>query len=237
MITVFGQHKRRYGSRRIVSELKDKGIRVGRQRVRSILRRNSLRAIQPKSFVPKTTTSSRLRRSPNLLQDGFVFNRPNQVWVGDITYLPLENGSWCYLAIWMDLWSRVIVGWNLEDHMEESLVIQAFKNAEFRRRPERGTIIHSDGGGQYGSKRFRKILDAGNYRQSMTRRDNHYDNAHAESLFSRVKAELLEGGKFLSIEDARTECFDYIEGYYNTQRKHSSLGYKTPLQFEREMGY
>lgn len=237
VITVFSHHKRRYGTRRIVSTLKDEGIKIGRARVRTVLKRNNLKAIQPKSFVPKTTTSSHERRSPNLLLDRSFPGGPNEVWVGDITYLPLVNSDWCYLANWMDLWSRRIIGWSVEDHMEESLVISAFEKAITKRPDSKGAIIHTDGGGQYGSINFRKILSKGHYNQSMSRKENHYDNAYAESLFSRFKAEVLEGGKFLSVQDARTECFEYIEGYYNTQRKHSSLGYKTPLQFESEMGY
>lgn len=237
VVTVFKEHKRRYGTRRIVSQLGDEGIKVGRERVSSILKKNNLKAIQPKSFVPKTTTQSKHQRSPNLLLDGLDLTGPNQVWVGDITYLPLINKEWCYLSSWLDLWSHVIVGWRVEDHMREELVIESFRSAEMKRTPSKGIIIHSDGGGQYGSINFRKVIDMGNYDQSMTRKDNHYDNATAESLFSRLKAELLEGGTFTSVEDARTECFDYIEGYYNTQRKHSSIGYKKPLQFEREMGY
>lgn len=237
VITIFKEHKRRYGSRRIVSQLEDEGIKVGRQRVSSILRKNKLKAIQPKSFVPKTTVPSTNARSPNLLLEGIQLTGPNQVWVGDITYLPLVNKDWCYLSSWLDIWSHVIVGWRVEDHMREDLVIESLRSAEKNRSPSPGIIIHSDGGGQYGSNRFRKVIDKGRYRQSMTRKDNHYDNAMAESLFSRLKAELLEGGLFSSIEDARTECFDYIEGYYNTHRKHSSIGYKKPLQFEREMGY
>ena len=235
VITIFGQHKRRYGSRRIVSELEDQGIKIGRQRVQSVLRRNSLQAIQPKSFVPKTTTAGGNKRSSNLLLEYGSIIELNRVWVGDITYLPLKNNTWCYLATWMDLKSRRIIGWGVEEHMEAGLVIDAFNQAEYRRSPEQGLIVHSDGGGQYGSKKFRSILSKRKYRQSMTRKNNHYDNAHAESLFSRIKSELFEGGSFLNVEDARTECFDYIEGYYNTQRKHSSLGYKTPLQFESEM--
>jgi transposase InsO family protein len=121
--------------------------------------------------------------------------------------------------------------------MEACLVVKAFRRATTTRKPKRGLIVHSDGGGQYGAKGFRKHLIINGYKQSMTRKANHYDNSIAESLFSRFKAELLDGGKFQSLEDARAASFDYIDGYYNTIRKHSSIGYKNPLQFEREMGY
>ena len=159
------------------------------------------------------------------------------MWVGDITYLPLVNNEWAYLATWLDLYSHYIVGWDVQSHMKEELVINAFEKAIKRRTPSPGLITHSDGGNQYGSKRFQRILAGIESLQSMTRKNNHYDNAYAESLFSRFKAEVLEGGVFLSEEEARMECFDYIELYYNPIRRHSSLGYKSPLQFEKENGY
>jgi transposase InsO family protein len=146
------------------------------------------------------------------------------------------DGQWAYLAVFMDLWSRVIVGWYVDDNMEEKLVIRAFYKGLARRQLKPGLILHTDGGSQYGSIAFRKVLKANECEQSMTRKDNHYDNAFSESLFSRFKAEVLEGGKFLNLEDASAECFEYIDAYYNTQRKHSSLGNKNPLQFESEMG-
>ncbi len=238
IITAFWRHKRRYGTRRLVEELKDEGIKVGRARIRSTLSKNQLRAIQPRSFVPRTTQSDpMLRRSPNLLIDRSEVRKPNEVRVGDITYLPRTDGNWLYLAIWLDVWSHYIVGWCVEEHMEEALIKEAFNRALKIRNPGRGLIVHSDGGGQYGAKGFREQLSREGFKQSMTRKDNHYDNAIAESLFSRFKSELLDGGKFISLEDARIECFEYIDGYYNTIRKHSSIGYKSPLQFEREMGY
>ena len=156
---------------------------------------------------------------------------PNTLWVGDITYIPLRNGGWLYLATWMDLFSRLVVGWKLDPHMREGLVTDAFRQAVASRDPPEGLIVHSDGGGQYASKAFRRLLQ-GKFRQSMTRRNNHYDNAHAESLFSRFKAELLERGAFLNLEDAHKECFGYIEEYYNRKRRHSALGYLSPLEFE-----
>lgn len=237
VVSAFWRHKRRYGSRRLVSELHDEGYVVGRKRVSSILKKKGLRAIQPKSFVPKTTkTHPHLRRSPNLLLDRDEVSSCNEVWVGDITYLPLAGGKWAYLATWLDIYSHHIVGWEVQDHMEEELVLEAFEKAVQKRAPSAGLIVHSDGGGQYGSKKFRERLGYYRYKQSMTRKDNHYDNSFAESLFSRFKAEVLEGGVFMNLTEARMECFDYIECYYNPIRKHSSIGYKSPLQFEKECG-
>lgn len=238
VISIFWFHKRRYGARRIILDLADMGMRVGRERVRSIMERNGLRAIQPKSFVPKTTQSDpRHIRTPNLLLDRDLPDGPNQVWVGDITYLPTEKSEWLYLSTWLDLWCHRIVGWHIEEHMEAGLVLKSFENALGGRKVGKGLIVHSDGGGQYASNEFRARLGLLECRQSMTRRDNHYDNATAESFFSRFKAELLDGGEFIDLEDARTEVFDYIDCYYNTIRRHSSLGGKSPLQFERESGY
>jgi len=238
VVSAFWRHKRRYGTRRLVSELYDEGYVVGRKRISSILRKNGLRAIQPKPFVPKTTqTHPHLRRSPNLLLDREVSKVCNEVWVGDITYLPLQEGGWAYLATWLDLFSHHIVGWEVKSHMGEELVIEAFEKAVMKRQPSAGLIVHSDGGGQYGGQNFRQRLGNYGYLQSMTRKDNHYDNAFAESLFSRLKAELLDGGVFLDMAEARLECFDYIDCYYNPIRRHSSIGNKSPLQFEKEWGY
>jgi len=235
VIRIFSEHKRRYGTRRIVAELKDLDYNIGRDKVRSIMNRFELVAIQPKSFVPRTTQSRLgMRRSPNLLLDREPPQAPNKVVVGDITYLPLKDGSWVYLSIWQDLYSKVIVGWNVENSLQEELVIKSFEKLLATRNAKPGMIVHSDGGGQYGSKNFRKILASNGFLQSMTRRDNHYDNAMAESWFSRFKAEKLDKGKFASLEDARSSCFEYIDGYYNTRRRHSAIDNKFPLKFERE---
>jgi len=233
---IFDFHKRRYGSRRIWEELKDKGYDIGLYKVKSLMQELDLKAIQPKGFVPRTTQSNpNLRRSPNLLLDLPFPDAPNQVIVGDITYLPTPEQSeddWLYLAIWMDLYSRKIVGWGVDDNMEEALVIAALKQVIKSRQPPPEMIVHSDGGGQYASINLRLLLKQHKLRQSMTRKNDHYDNAFAESLFSRFKVEVLNGGVFQDLYDARIRVFEYIEGYYNTIRRHSSIGYVSPVQFE-----
>lgn len=236
--TVFEAHKRRYGWRRIQAELAGQGMKVGRHQIRGRMVEQGLVAIQPKSFVPKTTQAQpHLRRSPNLLLDAENLpGAPNEVAVGDITYLPNEEAGhdkWLYLATWLDLKSHRIVGWGLGRHMGESLVIKAMQQLIKERQPKKGFIVHSDGGGQYGSGAFRALLKLHGFRQSMTRRDNHYDNAHAESLFSRFKAELLDGGFFYGLDDAYYRTFEFIEGYYNTIRRHSSIGYISPVKYEQ----
>jgi putative transposase len=232
--TVFQEHLRRYGSRRIVAELRDKGFKIGRFMVRSRMQEQGLKAIQPRSFVPKTTqTNPLLLRSENLLLDLLPPSQVDRVYVGDITYIAMADGSFTYLATWMDLYSRYIVAWALKTHMEASLVFEALKKAFAKRQPPRGIIIHSDGGGQYMDTEFRIWLSDNHAQQSMTRKDNHYDNAFAESLFSRFKAELMQGRAFDSFGDAQTAIFEYIEMYYNPIRRHSALGYLSPKKFEQ----
>jgi len=172
--------------------------------------------------------------SPNLLVErAIAVDRPRQVIVGDITYLPLQNGQWAYLATWMDLFSRKILGWQTASSMTAGLVIEALKKAIFREHLPAGLIVHSDRGGQYVDAELRTLLKQHGFEQSMIRADETYDNAYAESLFSRYKTELLEDGAFDDLEQARSETFAYIDGYYNRTRRHSALGYLSPENFER----
>ena len=230
--TCFYFHRRRYGTRRIAADLA-----TGRAAVRAAMRRENLKAIGPKRFVPRTTDSDHDSRiSPNLLKD--AANEPSiagEVIVGDITYIRLRDGSFCYLAIFQDKFTRRIVGWALSMRMTVQLVLDAFQMARRRAHLKRGAIIHTDRGSQYAAVEFRRMLYIYGLRQSMSAKGNCYDNAQAESFFSRFKAELIEGGIFESIEEARTEIFSYIEGYYNRIRRHSALGYKSPLEFEKEL--
>ena len=202
--------------------------------MRKALNKHGLKAIQPRSFVPKTTDSRHpYPISPNLLLERALPSRPDQVWVGDITYIPLCSGDYAYLAVWMDLYSRKIIGWHLDDNMKEELIIRAFKKALMNRIVTAELIIHSDRGGQYAGNKFRKLLDARKLQQSMSRADNPYDNAFMESCFSRFKTELMQDGAFDNLQDAHTEIFEYIEMYYNTKRRHSSLNYECPNNFEK----
>ena len=234
IIDTFQEHKRRYGSRRISKALQANGETVSRYKAGKVLHKHGLKAIQPRSFVPKTTDSRHpYRISPNLLLAQPMPGQPNKIWVGDITYIPLAGGNWCYLAVWMDLFSRKIIGWHLDDNMQEGLITAAFKKALYVRKISKELIAHSDRGGQYAGTVFRKMIDDNKALQSMSRADNPYDNAFMESCFSRFKAELLQDGIFETIEDAQTEIFEYIEMYYNTIRLHSSLDYKSPCNYEK----
>ena len=234
IVKAFAAHRRRYGVRRLVPEIGALGFYVGNYKIRKVLKKHGLKAIQPRSFVSRTTDSRHpYPISPNLLMGRPLPDNINQVIIGDITYIPLLAGNWAYLCVWLDLYSRKVIGWALADHMREELVVDAFKKALGNRTFSQSTIIHSDRGGQYAGKIFRKLLDKSTVFQSMSRADNPYDNAFMESYFSRFKAELLEGGAFESIGDAQTEIFEYIEMYYNPIRRHSSLGYISPVDFER----
>jgi transposase InsO family protein len=231
----FADHRRRYGSRRLTPELQEQGYSVGRHQIRRLMHQEGLVAIQPRSFVPRTTDSRHNGPfSLNLLLGSPLPTAPTQVLVGDITFLPLANGAWAYLAAWMDLYSRLITGWQLELHMEESLVHDALKKALLRRKLTKNAIVHSDRGGQYIGKSFRMTLFDNAIQQRMSRPDDPYDNAFMESCWSILKAELVENGAFRSLEDARIEVFDYIECYYNRRRRHSALGYISPQQFEKQ---
>ncbi len=228
----FFENRRRYGSRRIAASLK-----IGRATVQKVMRRMGLRAIQPRSFKPQTTDSKHgLPVCANLLRDSA--NAPvgkGEVFVGDITYLRLAGGSFCYLACLQDKFTRRIVGWKVSERMTAQLVIDVFQQARRRGLIGKGAIIHTDQGSQYAAVEYRRLLYINGFRQSMSRKGNCYDNAQAESFFSRFKAELVENGIFESVEDARSEAFSYIEGYYNRIRLHSSLGYLSPLEFEKHL--
>lgn len=230
VLDIFYQHKRRYGARRIARELNEQGISCSRQKARKIMTQLSLIAIQPKSFKPRTTDSKHtLGYSPNLLLEDVQIDRINQVWVGDITYITLTS-RFAYLALLMDLFSRKIVGWSLEENMEASLVLQTLKQAIRSRQPPPDLIHHTDRGGQYAAGEYRQQLARACMKQSMSRAGDCYDNAFMESCFGTIKTE-LELTNYGSLEEARQEIAEYIN-YYNHLRRHSSLDYLSPTRFE-----
>lgn len=230
------ENRRRYGVRRITASLNKEGVKIGKYQVRRLMKEQDLKAIQPKSYVPKTTDSKGVKAAPNLLQDiKTEACAARTIIIGDITYIPLQNGSWCYLAVWQDKLTRKIIGWSLQGTMTAELVISVLQKAINLGMIQAGAIIHSDRGSQYASNGFRQLLSKEGFRQSMSGKGNCYDNAQAESFFSRFKTELIEGGAFENLEQARSEIFSYIEGYYNRVRLHSGLGYKSPLEFEVEL--
>jgi len=238
---VFHKHRRCYGARRITEELHDGGHKCGRHRVSKLLKTQGLRAIQPKSFKPRTTESQhRLGYSPNLLLESDEPTGINQLWVGDITYVPLVGSVFSYLATLMDRYSRRIVGWQLGEDMTEALVLgedmtealvlAALTMAIRTRSPVPQLIHHTDRGGQYAGKEYRAVLRRAEIRQSMSRAGDCYDNAFMESCFGTIKTE-LEMTEYENHGTALKEIGSYL-AYYNLERKHSALGYLTPTQFE-----
>ncbi len=181
--------------------------------------------------MPQTSDGPADLPSPNLHVDPPSPSRPNEVWAGDITFIP-TSGGWLYLAVVIDLCSRRIVGWVLADHMRAELGIDALRLALRSRSNTRGLIFHSDRSSQYGSGAFRQLLSCAGLRQSISARANPYHNAWTESFMGTLTAEMLHGGCFINDSDARTEMFAYIDSYDNTERLHSSLGYQSPSSFE-----
>jgi putative transposase len=231
---IFHHHRRRYGYRRIYRQLAAEGLVCAPDRVRRLMQEQGWVAIQPRTYVPRTSDGRADRPSPNLLLEQPLPDQPNEVWAGDITFIP-SAGGWLYLAIVMDLCSRRVVGWELAEHMRSDLVVTALQRALASRCMTRGVIFHSDRGSQYGSRAYRGLLEQAGMRQSMSARANPYHNAWSESFMGTLKAEMLQDGRFIDATDARRELFAYIDGYYNTQRMHSALGYQSPATFEADL--
>lgn len=230
---IFWQHQRRYGARRIARELAFRGERCGVARVARLLEMQGLKAIQPKSNRPRTTNSRHtLGYSPNLLRGRQAPQRINEVWVGDITYIPLHGGRFGYLSMLMDLYSRRIVGWEYQESMTATLVLASLRKAIRNRQPAPRLIHHSDRGGQYAAWEYRDVLRRARMLQSMSDPDNCYDNAFMESCFGTLKTE-LELSEYTDSMEAVRELSSYVV-YYNQDRRHSSLGYLTPAEFETQ---
>jgi putative transposase len=228
---IFWEHQRRYGARRIAAELAARGEACGPGRVARLLKQLGLQAIQPKSFRPRTTQSRHpLGYSPNLLLEAPPPSGINQVWLGDITFVPLAGSHFAYLALLMDLYSRRIVGWELDGQMTEALVLAALREAIAARQPTPGLIHHTDRGGQYAGGEYREVLERALMKQSMSRADNCYDNAFMESCFGTIKTE-LEMEVYTDLRAAYEEIHEYL-CYYDAKRRHSSLDYLTPREFE-----
>ena len=230
--SVFKAHKGRYGYRRIHEELQRQGVPCSRNRVRKLMDNAGLKASQPSLFRPKTSDGKASNPSPNLLKEIGFPDRPGTVLAGDFTYIRTATG-FVYLAVVIDLYSRKVLGWSLCDNMKSNLVVEALDEAFNSSCISQEAVFHSDRGSQYGSGKFRKLLNEKNMRQSMSDRGNPYDNAVVESFFGTLKNELPAIGSCEDIDEVRREIFEYINTYYHNCRLHSSLGYRTPDEYEQ----
>jgi putative transposase len=227
---IFAARRRAYGSPRVHAALRRQGRRHSRRRVERLMREMGLQARRGRRRPPRTTDSRHdLPVAPNLLDRHFVADRPDTVWLADISYLPTDEG-WLYLAVIEDLATREIAGWSMADHLRAELCVDALVMALQRRRPEPGLVHHSDRGVQYAAEPYRQVLGRHGIKQSMSRRGNCLDNAPMESFFASLKKEHVHPVRFRTREEAKAAVFEYVEIFYNRQRLHSALGYRTPAE-------
>jgi len=220
-----------YGSPRMHAELEAQGLRLGEKRVARLMRDNNIRAKQKKKFRVTTDSKHAYPVAPNLLERNFQAAAPNQKWVADISYIHTDEG-WLYLAVILDLYSRIVVGWSMAGRMTRRLVLNALDMAVGRRRPGPGLTHHSDRGSQYACGDYQKALIAQGMLCSMSRKGDCWDNAAMESFFHTLKTELVHHRKYLTRWQAKADIFEYIEVFYNRSRRHSTLGYLTPEEYE-----
>ncbi len=223
-----------YGAPRIHADLPSKGARASLNRVARVMRGAGIRGVSRRKWTKTTRRDRDARPAPDLLERDFTATGPDQVWVADITYIPTSSG-FLYLAIVLDVWSRRIVGWAMETHLRAELVLKALDMAVWQRRPT-GVIHHSDQGTQYTSVAFGRRCKALGVRPSMGSVGDAYDNAMAESFFATLECELIDRYRFRTRAEATMAVFGYIEGWYNPRRRHSALGYESPMSFERTHG-
>lgn len=235
IVEVHQTSRRTYGSPRVHRELKANGIAVGAKRVARLMREGGIKAKQRRRFVVTTDSCHAHPIPPNVLNRQFSPESTeglNRVWVSDITYV-WTNEGWLYFSAILDLCSRFVVGWSMRHTMERSLTLSALQMALARRRPLPGVLHHSDRGAQYASADYRSMLQQHGMECSMSRKGDCWDNAVAESFFATIKRELIDGSRWRTREQARAAIFEYIEVWYNRERRHSSLGYVSPTEFER----
>lgn len=232
---LFAEHNGMAGSPMITADLHDEPefSKVSRPRVARLMREMGLKCRTVKKFVVTTDSKHNEPLAPNLLDRQFTVSSPDRVWVSDITYLKVGR-KWHYLTVFIDLFSRIVVGWDLSASLERHSAIRALNKSILRRRPGQGLMVHSDRGVQYASGDFRAVLQKHGFLQSMSRKGNCWDNAVAESFFHSIKTQLIHHCRFQNVAEAEQTLFSYIEVYYNRQRKHSTNGYRSPAQYEME---
>ena len=228
---IFDDEKGCPGSPRITQRLQAEGKSVGRHRVAKIMRDNGWRAKAAKKYKATTNSNHSLPVAPNLLEQNFEADLPDQKWVSDITYIWTDEG-WLYLAVVLELYSRRVIGWAIAERMTAALVCDALQMALWRRRMPKGVIVHSDRGSQYCSAAYQKLFRKHQLICSMSKKGDCYDNAAMESWNHSFKVEAVHGERFQTRSDAKYQVFEYIEVYYNRKRLHSKLGYISPEAFE-----
>lgn len=221
-----------YGRPRMTEELNELGLRVGQRRVGRLMRQNGIQVVRSRKFKRTTDSDHALNIAPNLLQQDFTASRPNQKWAGDITYIWTREG-WVYLAVIIDLFSRRVVGWAISSRMKQDLALRALDMAIALRRPLPGCIHHTDRGSQYCAHDYQKLLRQHGFKVSMSGKGNCYDNSAVESFFKSLKAELVWRRNWQTRREVEMALFEYINGFYNPRRKHSALGWKSPVAFEQ----
>ena len=231
--SIHNQSRQTYGSPRVHDELQDMGIACSENRVARLMRQHGIAVEKKRKFIRTTDSNHSLPVAPNQLNQQFEVDRPDAVWTADITYIWTGQG-WLYLAIILDLFSRRITGWSMAPSLERMLVVDALQMAVMARNPAEGLIHHSDRGSQYASNDYQKLLQENKMVASMSRRGNCYDNAPTESWFATLKRELVYRTGYTTHAQARQDIFEYIEVWYNRRRKHSSIGYMSPVAYEKQ---
>ncbi len=230
---VHQQSRQTYGSPRVYVDLKKRGVACSENRVARLMQVNQMAARRKKKYIVTTNSKHGLPVAENTLNQDFKATKPNEKWVTDMTYIWTTEG-WLYLAVVLDLYSRKVVGWAMDDNMEKELVIKALKMALLNRKPPQGLLHHSDRGSQYASNDYQQLLKDYRITCSMSRKGNCYDNAVMESFFATLKQELVYRLPYQSHQQTKQDIFEYIQVFYNRRRIHSSLGYFSPLEFEND---
>ena len=223
-----------YGRPRMTEELKEIGLNIGHRRVGRLMRQNGISVIRTRKHKVTTDSNHKFNIAPNLLDRNFIADQPNQKWAGDITYIWTREG-WLYLAVILDLHSRRVIGWAVSNRMKRDLAIRSLNMAIAFRAPPKGCIHHTDRGSQYCSHDYQKILRNHGFKASMSGKGNCYDNAAVETFFKTIKAELIWRHSWETRRQAEMAIFEYINGFYNPRRRHSALGWKSPIAFKRKV--
>ncbi len=233
ILSVFEENNRIYGSPRITADLKANGLQIGRNRVFRLMKIQGLSGDRKRKRIStRNTSSSNEPAAGNLVQRNFNPEKPNELWAGDISNIETREGV-MYLSVVLDLWSRAVIGWELQSSMAENLVIRSLSKALKNRKPKAELIVHTDQGSQFRSKRYIQLLSKNNLIQSMSYKGNCYDNAAVESFFASLKKELVYRVDLRTKEEASNQIYKYIEIFYNRKRRHSKLGYLSPFNFEK----